>query len=191
MWCLVGLGNPGPSYRRSRHNVGFEFIDHFGKVSGIQVSRHAALVEWGEGIWCDQHVTLSRPLTYMNRCGVGVQSLLSRQRAVPADLIVVHDDLDLALGRLKFKQRGGDGGHKGIRSIIETLGDDRFLRLRIGIGHPPLGMETSDYVLASFGKEEAEEIEQAIRLAVDAVETVLRDGLEQAMQRYHSTSENG
>lgn len=191
MWCLLGLGNPGPSYRRSRHNVGFEFIDQLGKVSRIQVSRHSAFVEWGEGIWCDQHVTLSRPLTYMNRCGVGVQSLLSRQGAVPADLIVVHDDLDLALGRLKFKKRGGDGGHKGIRSIIETLGDDRFLRLRIGIGRPPLGMEASDYVLASFGKEEAEEIEQAIRLAVDAVGTVLRDGLEQAMKRYHSTSENG
>ena len=191
MWCLVGLGNPGPRYRRSRHNVGFECIALLGRVSGIQVTQHTSLVEWGEGTWWDQRMILARPLTYMNRSGAGVGYLLGQLGARRTDLLIIHDDMDLSLGSVRFKQRGGDGGHKGIRSIIETLGGDQFLRLRIGIGRPPADVEPSEYVLAPLKEEETEEIHRAIGSAVDAVETLIRDGLKQAMQRFHSTSEKG
>jgi PTH1 family peptidyl-tRNA hydrolase len=171
--------------------VGSQLIDLLCEVSGIRLSRRTSLVEWGEGIWCNQRIGLSRPLTYMNLSGAGVQSLLSRQGVQPEDLVVLHDDMDLALGRLKFKQRGSDGGHRGIRSIQETLGKNRFLRLRIGIGRPPRGIEASEYVLAPFGKDEMVEIDRAMRLAVDALKTLIQQGLEPAMHRYHSESNQG
>jgi PTH1 family peptidyl-tRNA hydrolase len=122
----------------------------------------------------------------MNLSGPGVQSLLSEQRAHPENLVVIHDDLDLALGRLQFKQRGGDGGHKGIRSIVEALGDDRFLRLRIGIGRPPQGVDASDFVLSPFERHELDVIEDTVELAVEAIQTLIREGIKEAMQRYHT-----
>jgi len=145
-------------------------------------------VEWGEGSWYDQSITLARPLTYMNRSGLGVQVLLERKHCDPRDLIVVHDDLDLALGRLKFKERGGDGGHKGIRSVIQSLERDRFLRLRIGIGRPPRGADPTEYVLEIFGVEERQVMELALDRVVEALKTLMQEGLTRARDLYHAPS---
>jgi PTH1 family peptidyl-tRNA hydrolase len=125
----------------------------------------------------------------MNLSGLGVRLLMKRRGCGLGDLVVVHDDLDLGLGRLKFKQRGGDGGHKGIRSIAEVLGDHRFLRLRIGVGRPPRGVDPTEYVLQPFGLEERGVIGEALDRAVDAVGTLMSEGLQKAMGRYHMRSE--
>lgn len=189
MWCVVGLGNPGPGYRWSRHNAGFQFIALFSKVSGIRLSHRLREVEWGEGLWCNEELALARPMTYMNLSGVGVHHLLRRLGCDLGRLLVVHDDLDLELGRIRFKQRGGDAGHKGIRSVIEALGDDRFLRLRIGIGRPPPGVMAEDYVLAPFTGEEQAQFQEALTRALEALRTLISEGIDRAMNLYHGTSE--
>jgi PTH1 family peptidyl-tRNA hydrolase len=125
----------------------------------------------------------------MNLSGQAVRALFRAKRCDSESLIVVHDDLDLALGRIKFKARGGDGGHKGIRSIVEALGEDRFLRLRIGIGRPPAGMDATEFVLESFGEDERRVMETTLQLAVDGLETLVLKGLGEAVRLCHSPSE--
>ena len=188
MWCVVGLGNPGPRYRWSRHNVGFQFIDRLSLVSGIQINRRSSQLTWGKGTWCQERVVLARPLTFMNLTGEGVRVLRRQHGCDPGSLIVVHDDLDLGLGRLKFKSRGGDGGHKGIRSIMEALGQDRFLRLRIGIGRPPAGADATEFVLESFGEDERAFVQEALERAVDGLEALIVKGLPEAMRLCHAPS---
>ena len=188
MWCIAGLGNPGPRYRWSRHNVGFLCIDRLSAASRIGLNHKNALVEWGRGGWLQESVLLCRPLTFMNLSGRGIQSVLSERGGRYADLLVIHDDLDLEPGRLKFKKRGGDGGHKGIRSVAQVLGADRFIRLRIGVGRPPNGVDPAHYVLEPFEEDEREVIDDAMDRAVQAVETLLRDGIESAMARFHVKS---
>jgi PTH1 family peptidyl-tRNA hydrolase len=122
----------------------------------------------------------------MNLSGLGIQSIKRERGCDPGDLVVVYDDMDLTLGQIKFKQRGGDGGHKGIRSIIETLGVDRFLRLRIGIGHPPRAVEASDYLLTSFSDEEREVMDRTLERASDALRAMILEGLQEAMNRFHA-----
>lgn len=189
MRCIVGLGNPGLRYERSRHNVGFQAIDRLSHVSGIRI-RHAKALPliWGRGRWVNESLVLAKPLSYMNRSGLVVKALLQEIDCGVEDLIVLHDDLDLAVGRLKFKERGGDGGHKGIRSIIASLGHDAFLRLRIGIGRPPLGVEATDYVLSPFEEDEREIMELALDRALGALRTLLEEGLDRAMNLYHAPS---
>ncbi len=189
MWCVVGLGNPGRRYQWSRHNAGFRFIAMLSEVSGIRLSRRLPEVEWGEGIWCDEGVALARPMTYMNLSGLGVREVLRRLGCEPGRLLVVHDDLDLGLGRIRFKQRGGDAGHKGIRSVIEALGDDRFLRLRIGIGRPPPGVPAEDYVLTPLGAEERAKFEEALAMGLEALRTLISEGIQKAMNLYHGKTE--
>ncbi len=189
MWCVVGLGNPGRRYRWSRHNAGFHFIALLSEVSKIRLSHRLPEVEWGGGLWCREELALARPMTYMNLSGVGVRQVLRRLGCDLGRLLVVHDDLDLELGRIRFKQRGGDAGHKGIRSVIEALGDDRFLRLRIGIGRPPPGVLAEDYVLAALGGEERARFQEALCTGVEALRTLISEGIERAMNLYHGTSE--
>jgi peptidyl-tRNA hydrolase, PTH1 family len=191
MWCVVGLGNPGPRYRWSRHNVGFLFLERFCQTSGIRLSHRTSQVSWGVGEWCDQRILTAIPRTYMNLSGVAMRVLRREQGCDPGNLIVVHDDLDLGLGRLKFKSRGGDGGHKGIRSIMDALGDDRFLRLRIGIGRPPPGVDATEFVLESFGEDELAVMDVAFDRAVEGLKALIVSGLEEAMRFCHSPSERG
>lgn len=189
MWCVVGLGNPGRRYRWSRHNAGFHFIALLSQVSRIRLSRRLREVEWGKGLWCDEELALARPMTYMNLSGLGVRQLVTCLGCDLGRLLVVHDDLDLELGRIRFKQKGGDAGHKGIRSVMEALGDDRFLRLRIGIGRPPPGVGAEDYVLAALGGEERARFQEALSRGLEALRTLISEGIERAMNLYHGTSE--
>jgi PTH1 family peptidyl-tRNA hydrolase len=188
MWCVVGLGNPGSGYRGSRHNVGFLLVDQLCRAAGVRLRHRTPLVTWGEGSWRQQRLLLAKPLTYMNRSGIGVHTLMRSCACRPSDLVVLHDDLDLALGRLKFKQRGGDGGHRGIRSIINALGCGRFLRLRIGIGRPPSGVDPSDYVLNPFTPEERALLERTLEAAVEAVGILIQNGVDRAMSLYHGSA---
>jgi peptidyl-tRNA hydrolase, PTH1 family len=189
MRCVVGLGNPGPRFSQSRHNVGFQFIERLSQASGIRLPRRSHGVTWGEGVWYGERLALARPLTYMNLSGPGVKALIREGDCSIPSLLVVHDDLDLELGRLKFKEGGGDGGHRGVRSIVEALGDNRFLRLRVGVGRPPAGTEERDYVLEAFGADEREAVDAVLNRAVDALKMLIVSGLEEAMNQYHSRSD--
>jgi PTH1 family peptidyl-tRNA hydrolase len=181
---VVGLGNPGKSYAHTRHNVGFMVIDRLVQRFGIRVSDGEGPL-WkglseiqGRGVW------LARPLGYMNRSGEPVRGLADALGLSSQQILVIHDDLDLSLGRLKIKEKGGDGGHRGIRSITEALGSQQFSRLRIGIGR----CETDsvvDYVLGRFDADQEPILDATLRLATDAVVTVLCLGTKAAMNAFN------
>ncbi len=184
MKLIVGLGNPGRKYQGTRHNVGFVTIRILARRHHIHVRsrRNKALV--GEGVIAGEKVVLAKPLTFMNLSGQAVGGLLRRYRLEPSDLIVISDDVNLPLGRLRVRARGSAGGHKGLSSIIHSLGTEDFARIRIGIGSPGFGMV--DYVLSRFGRAEREVAREATSRTADAVEAVLAAGIEQAMNRFNA-----
>lgn len=184
MWCIVGLGNPGPQYRGTRHNVGYEVIDGILERAGLRLTHREPEVWWTKGVWCDQQVILAKPMTFMNLSGQAVLALKKRG-CERTRLIVVHDDMDLPVGRLKFKEKGGDAGHKGVRSILDVLGEDRFLRLRIGVGRPPRGMDPAQYVLEPIPQGERSAVEESVDRAIRGLEVLLTEGLDAAMRLVH------
>jgi PTH1 family peptidyl-tRNA hydrolase len=180
---VVGLGNPGREYAATRHNVGFMTADVLAERWGVSSwrERYNALVgEWRGG----DTVLLVKPQTYMNLSGRAVSALMSFYKLEPADLIVVYDDLDLPVGKIRLRAAGGAGGHRGIESILYELGSDTFARVRIGIGRPPQYMESANYVLGRFIKEEEPLMAEAITRAAAAVEAILKDGLAKAANEY-------
>jgi len=184
-WLIIGLGNPGKGYRLTRHNVGFRVVDCFAREQGIQFKKRSGGAQIGEGRVGRQKVVLAKPLTYMNKSGVAVRKLVEGL-GIPLDrLVVVHDDLDLACGRMKIKDRGGHGGHKGVQSIIEQLGSAAFLRVKVGIGKPPSHEEGADYVLSPFAAEERPLVKESVEQAAEAIEIVIRSGKDQAMNTYN------
>lgn len=173
---LVGLGNPDPEYTLTRHNVGFWALDRISKANRIPVRtpRHHSLV--GAGNIGGRRVVLAKPQTYMNLSGRAVRALLRAEGVGPESLIVIHDDMDIFLGRVKYNTTGGDGGHNGIRSIIEALGTREFRRLRIGLGRPPVAVEDrSDWVLSPFEESEREAIEEGVSLAAERAVALVRE----------------
>ena len=173
MDVIVGLGNPGPRYARTRHNLGFDVIDMLASRYHILLGSHEAEAQCGEGRLGSRSILLAKPQTYMNRSGRSVAGLVQRYLRAEDHLIVIHDDLDLALGKIKLKHRGGDAGHLGIRSIIEWLGTGEFTRVRMGIGRPADGTDIIDYVLAPFTAAEMETYETMVAEAASRVEAVL------------------
>lgn len=171
---IVGLGNPGPEYGASRHNVGFWVVDLLAAQHRIRVTRkgHYSLV--GNGFICGEPVVLAKPQAFMNRSGLAVGALLSALGLGPGEMVVVHDDIDLPLSRLKLKTRGGDAGHLGVRSIIEALGTGEFRRLRVGVGRPAGKGEMVDYVLSPFAEEEIPLAEEAAVAAAARVCELVR-----------------
>ena len=168
----------------TRHNIGFLAVDRLAKVNrtSIRTKRFKSL--FGTG-WIDsQQVILLKPITFMNRSGDAVRGVADFFGSTIDDLVVLHDDLDLPFGKLRFKQRGGDGGHQGVRSIIERMGGNNFLRLKIGIGRPPQGMDSADYVLEVFDKTEQPELDVILSQAAEAVRVMLLEGLEKAMNQF-------
>jgi PTH1 family peptidyl-tRNA hydrolase len=181
---IVGLGNPGPAYAETRHNVGFWVIEALAAEAGLKVRRHGE-VSSATGRLSGQPVTLAKPQTYMNRSGPVVAALISDLGLDLRDMLVVHDDLDLAVGRLRMKSRGGAGGHNGVLSIIDALGSNRFARVKIGVGRPPAGEEAADYVLAAVPPEERSILEETVQRAAQAVECWIADGVMTAMNRFN------
>ncbi len=185
MRILVGLGNPGPDYQTTRHNVGFLVVDEVRQRQGgppeLRESRsRCARVRLG-----NRDVLLARPQSSMNRSGLAVEALLAREQADPADLLVVCDDLYLEFGGIRLRARGSHGGHNGLRSIIETIGTGEFPRLRIGVGPAEPGVDHAEFVLAPFAAPERDRLGEVVGLAADCVEAVARDGIERAMSRYN------
>jgi len=184
MKLIVGLGNPGRRYQGTRHNIGARVIDTLAR------RHHVALREEG---WADvgaltldgARVLLARPQTYVNVSGTAVADLRRRHRLPLENLLVAFDDLDLPVGQIRLRAKGGHGGHNGMRSIIEALGSEEFARLRVGIARPPEGVDPADYVLSRFSKEEQAQLDEAVERAADAVEAFVRRGIEAAMSAFN------
>jgi PTH1 family peptidyl-tRNA hydrolase len=180
----VGLGNPGIFYRMTGHNIGFQVIDRLAETNQISIRTKRFKSLYGKGKVDAQEVILAKPMTYMNRSGEAVKMMADFFHLKIEDLIVVHDDLDLPFGRLRFKRRGGDGGHQGIRSIIEWMGDNNFLRLKVGIGRPPQGMDPAKYVLKRFDKNERSLLDQLLFQGAESLKVMLLEGVEKAMNQF-------
>ena len=184
MKFIVGLGNPGVRYQWTRHNIGFLVVDRLANNHHILISTKRFQTLYGTG-WIDSHkVILAKPMTFMNQSGESVKKAVNFFQADMGDLIVIHDDLDLPFGRLRFKRRGGDGGHQGVRSIIERMGGNNFLRLKVGIGRPPRGIEPAEYVLSSFDEAQQPYLDGILNQAAEALVVMLSEGVERATNRY-------
>jgi PTH1 family peptidyl-tRNA hydrolase len=181
---VVGLGNPGREYARNRHNLGFMVVDELARRTGASF-RSKFNGEFAETRLDEARIGLLKPETYMNESGRSIAAALRFFKVAPADLLVVHDDVDLEPGRLQARLGGGLAGHNGLRSIAEVLGTQEFLRLRIGVGRPARGdrRPVADYVLSAF--EPDVDVESLVSRAADAVEAMARDGLEAAQSRYN------
>jgi PTH1 family peptidyl-tRNA hydrolase len=181
MYLIAGLGNPGQQYAGTRHNIGFMMLDHFAEKNNLTFtdSKWKALVS--KAVVWDESVVLLKPQTFMNLSGMAVAQAVNFYKLQPANIIVIHDDLDMEFGRLKIVSGGGDGGHKGIRSIIEHLGTKNFPRIKIGIGRPPTPVPPDKYVLSTFNSEEKKMIEQKMSLVIEGLRVSLQQGISAAM----------
>lgn len=186
---VVGLGNPGLQYSRNRHNIGFQCVDRFSGRLAIPFDRMQLRAATGSGFvehqGTRQKVLLVKPLTYMNGSGEAVAALARFFRVEPADILAIHDDLDLAAGKLRLRAGGSSGGQNGIRSIIDRLGSQEFARVKIGIGRPPGRMAPADYVLQNFSADEESFYGPLRERAVDAIACWLFDGIDMAMNRFN------
>ena len=183
---LVGLGNPGPQYATTRHNVGFWFVDALAQANGVALRNTPRFFgELGEWPHPGGRVRLFKPSTFMNRSGQAVAALANYYRYPPASILVVHDDVDLPAGAARLKDGGGHGGHNGLRDILQHLDGDEFLRLRFGVGHPGHKDQVADHVLQRAAKKEEEQILAAMGRANDVLSQVLAGELRSAMNALH------
>jgi len=193
MKLIVGLGNPGREYAHNRHNIGFMCLNHLAKAHGIQLDKKQGQARTGSGEIAGNKVVLARPQTYMNLSGESVSRLTHKFKVSPEDLLVIHDDLDLPLGKIRLRHGGGSGGHKGIDSIIACLGNRDFHRIRVGIGRPDTAegpaedgeTEIIDYVLSDFTPDEKKIIIKVIPEVTEAILCLLNEGLTAAMNKYN------
>ncbi|HUT55316.1 MAG TPA: aminoacyl-tRNA hydrolase [bacterium] len=185
MHVIAGLGNPGREYRDTRHNAGFRAVDEIASLTRIKVIGFKYKGRTGSGRFKGGPLFLLKPRTYMNLSGLSVRACLNGLKATPESLIVIHDDLDLPPGRIRIKHGGGPGGHKGIASIIETLGTDEFVRVKIGIGRPD-HIDPADYVLLPLEPEELEPFHDSVKRAAQAALAVLAEGVNTAMNKFNS-----
>ncbi|RPI82797.1 MAG: aminoacyl-tRNA hydrolase [Chloroflexi bacterium] len=185
-FLVVGLGNPGRQYKNTRHNAGFLVVDRLSERLGVQFSRLQFRALVVDGRYQDRKIILAKPQTYMNESGQAVGSLVRFYKITQDNIVVVHDDVDLPFGALRLRPAGGSGGQKGMGSIIERLGTQEFPRLRVGIGRPPGQMLAAAYVLQEFDRDEKQELPGVIDRAVDALLSVVTNGLEKAMNQYNA-----
>ena len=184
---VIGLGNPGPDYADTRHNIGVGVLELLAaRAGGGRFSRHRSGADVLEGRLAGRRVVLARPRTYMNVSGGPVAGLV-RYFGVPVeDLVVVHDDLDLGFGVIRLKRGGGEGGHNGLRDTSKALGTKDYVRVRVGVGRPPGRMDAADFVLRDFSAAERKDLPWLVDAAADAVELVVVEGLEKAQLRVHT-----
>jgi PTH1 family peptidyl-tRNA hydrolase len=183
LWLIAGLGNPGARYERTRHNIGFLVLEEFLRRLKLEFIEKEDY-KIAKGSLGDEKVIFLEPLTFMNRSGIAVRKIMQKSNVFPETLIVVHDDLDLETGVLKIRKKGSAGGHKGIESIIQNIGTQEFIRVKIGIGRDPF-VPTEKYVLSKFRKDEVPVIKEAIVRAVDSVSSIISEGVERAMNRFN------
>jgi len=188
MRLVVGLGNPGERYRRTRHNVGFMVVDVLASRGGQGPGREAPDCWVMSAAIGGEAVLLVKPLIFMNRSGVAVERLLSQGGGTPADVVVVVDDVALDLGWLRVRERGSHGGHNGLRSLIDVLGSEDFARVRVGIRKGETGSDLADYVLAPFPPEDVLVVQETVGRAADAVESWMKDGPAATMNRFNGSA---
>lgn len=185
MKLIVGLGNPGRQYQGTRHNIGFAVVDELARKAGIALASNKFEGEYGQGTLAGSKAALLKPQTYMNLSGDSVAPAARFYKVEPDNLIVVHDELDLPFGRLQLKKGGGTGGHNGLSSIVERLGNGDFIRLRIGIGKPETKERVVGHVLGGFAKGEAGVVKEVTAKAVEAIEAIILKGLQKAMTEFN------
>lgn len=188
MYMVAGLGNPGPAYENTRHNAGFLVIDALADAFGIHVDRRKFDVLFGRGRIRGIDVLLAKPQAYMNRSGPPLRALCDYFRIQREAVVIVHDDIDLAFTRLKIKEKGGDGGHKGLRSLIQSFGGGDFVRVRLGVGRSEFGAGAADHVLGRFQAGEAQVLGEFLQRACDAVLTILCEGTKAGMNRFNQNT---
>ncbi|MBG0826300.1 aminoacyl-tRNA hydrolase [Planomonospora sp. ID67723] len=185
-WLVVGLGNPGPEYAGNRHNAGFMVLDELAARAGGRFKAHRSRAEALEGRLAGVPAVLAKPLSFMNLSGGPVKALADFYKVAPAQVIVVHDELDVPYGALRAKLGGGDNGHNGLKSITKSLATKDYLRVRFGIGRPPGRMDTAAYVLRDFATAERKDLAFLVDRAADVVESLIKVGLEPTQNAFHA-----
>ena len=185
MYIIVGLGNPGKQYENTRHNVGFNVIDILAEEYGISVTKmkHKALI--GEGRVGTEKVVLVKPVTYMNLSGESLAEIYNFYKVETSNIVVIYDDIDLDVGKIRIRKKGSGGTHNGMRSIIKCLGSNEFPRVRVGISKPKNGQDLADFVLSRFAKEDEKSLNESFENAVAAIDCAIRQDLDLAMNRYN------
>ena len=185
MNLIVGLGNPGRKYRFTRHNTGFLVIDELASRNGVDLEERRYKARFGRGLIKEHEAILAKPLTFMNLSGLAVGRIMKVFNLKEKDLIVIHDDVDIDFGRIRIRHGGGHGGHKGIESIQDLLGDSGFTRIKVGIGRPKEYTDLNDYVLEPFSDDERIPLREIIGRATESVETLICEGVQVAMSRFN------
>ena len=185
MYIIAGLGNPGKEYEKTRHNAGFAVIDELASKHNIDIDNSKFKGMLGKGVINGEKVVLVKPLTYMNNSGECIRAVMDYYKADIEDFIVVFDDISLDVGKLRIRPKGSAGGHNGIKSIIAHLGSDGFKRVKFGVGNKPSGWDLADWVLGRFNKEDEKTLEETKKKACEAIETIMADGTEAAMNKFN------
>lgn len=185
MYIIAGLGNPTREYEKTRHNVGFDTIDVLADRLNTSVDEKKFKGLYGRGIIAGEKVILLKPQTFMNLSGESVREAADFYKVDPEHIIVIYDDISLDVGQLRIRKKGSAGGHNGIKNIIAHLGTQEFPRIKVGVGDKPPRMDLADYVLSCFSKEDREKMEQAFKDAADAVEVMITEGADAAMNRFN------
>lgn len=190
MYIIAGLGNPKKEYENTRHNIGFDVIDAVAEKYNINMNegKHRALI--GRGIVAGQKVLLAKPLTFMNLSGESIRQIVDYYNTeVEKELIIISDDISLDIGNIRIRKKGSAGGHNGLKNIILHLGTENFQRIRMGVGEKPPEYDLVDYVLGHFSRQERELMEESIKTAVEAIEMMLTEGPDRAMNCYNKKKE--
>lgn len=185
MKIIVGLGNPGLKYAGTRHNTGFSAIIAISDKYNIQLNKKECKAVTGHGFIEGEKVVLAMPQTYMNLSGEAVQALLTFYKCTPEDLIVIYDDVDLDVGRIRIRKKGSAGGHNGIKSIISMIGTEEFDRIKVGVGHKPEGWDLADHVLSRFPADDLPSVREAVDNAAKASAEIIVSGADAAMNIYN------
>jgi len=184
MKVIVGLGNPGPQYAETRHNIGFLLVDLLAEVNKLQFrAKFQGL--WSEGNIEGERIFLLKPQTFMNLSGRSVRELINFYKISGDDLLIVHDDMDLSLGKIRLRDQGSAGGHNGIKSILAELGTERFGRLKLGVGRPPRDFDPARYVLSPFAEDEMKPLDEVLGRAEKATNLWIKGEVDRAMNLYH------
>ena len=187
MYIIAGLGNPGKKYEHTRHNVGFDVMDVLAEKYNIRMDEKKYKAICGKGMIGSEKVVLVKPQTFMNLSGESIAEAVNFYKVDPAsELLVIFDDISLAPGRIRIRKKGSAGGHNGMKSIISQIGTQNFYRIKVGVGAKPAGWDLADYVLGRFSTKEREEVDRAIEEAADAVEVILTEGIDAAMNKYNA-----
>ncbi|MBN2058696.1 MAG: aminoacyl-tRNA hydrolase [Candidatus Saganbacteria bacterium] len=185
MYLIVGLGNPGPEYENTRHNLGFRAVDELAARLGVTVFKEKSRSFIAESRLADHKLILVKPQTFMNNSGPAVRGLLDWFKITPENLILIYDDVDLEVGQLRLREKGNAGGHHGVESVINSVGTTDFPRIRLGIGRESLTGDVSDYVLQQIPVDQEQVLAEAVLTAAEAVEVLLKDGLSKAMNQFN------